>query len=683
MGDIPTDTGFQPLESSSTDTSQDEIRTSAKVAPGGANNPSPSELRSPSNNAPFYSQFSSIPQPQPRLAIPRASNQQGNTFYDVSPGQELSTSSFNMGAVIGALPEYPSVVSGESIPQAHKQDSRALSGASTSALVYQLQQISQFPGHSQGSYQGQSPYSPTSRQGQYPTNFVASQSAQQTAYQQFNPNQQRSASPNPLQPLYPSFQQQPLQYLYYTSPCGPQIQFTQNFPAQVPQQPTLYNRRASLPSAQVPVIAQSTEPTTLSGSYPSANRLASGGFSSDYGCMSAFPSSGDISRPGSEANINSIPRGPPRKPKQSGHALWVGNLPQETTVMDLKDHFSRDATKDIESLFLISKSNCAFVNYRTEASCVAAMHRFHDSRFHGVRLVCRLRRSSALVSGVPIGPSAMSGPRESSTFPQRSPQLPEGEEVAEEPSQIREETTGSESATTSRIAEKFFIVKSLTLQDLELSVRNGIWATQSHNEEALNKAYEAADNVYLIFSANKSGEYFGYARMASSIHQDTAQIMETVPKPENLDSTDVPKSIPTPATEHAPKGRIIDDSARGTIFWEADISDVQEDGVKDKEEDSAQADADTSATAQTWGKPFKIEWISTNRLPFYRTRGLRNPWNANREVKIARDGTELETSVGKRLIQMFHRLGPLGAGPPALPMMQMLPQMDGPQTRPY
>ena len=197
-----------------------------------------------------------------------------------------------------------------------------------------------------------------------------------------------------------------------------------------------------------------------------------------------------ISRPGSEANINSIPRGPPRKPKQSGHALWVGNLPQETTVMDLKDHFSRDATKDIESLFLISKSNCAFVNYRTEASCAAAMHRFHDSRFHGVRLVCRLRRSSALASGVLIGPSATSGPRESSTFPQRPPQLPEGEKVAEEPSQIGEETTGSESVTTSRIAEKFFIVKSLTLQDLELSVRNGVWATQSHNEEALNKAYE-------------------------------------------------------------------------------------------------------------------------------------------------------------------------------------------------
>ena len=211
-----------------------------------------------------------------------------------------------------------------------------------------------------------------------------------------------------------------------------------------------------------------------------------------------------ISRPGSEANINSIPRGPPRKPKQSGHALWVGNLPPKTTVMDLKDHFSRDATKDIESLFLISKSNCAFVNYRTEASCAAAMHRFHDSRFHGVRLVCRLRRSSAPASGIPIGPSAILGSRESSTSPQKSPQYPEGEEVAEEPSKTGEEATGSESAITSRVAEKFFVVKSLTLQDLELSVRNGIWATQSHNEEALNKAYEVCGQLLHLNIASKT-----------------------------------------------------------------------------------------------------------------------------------------------------------------------------------
>lgn len=389
-----------------------------------------------------------------------------------------------------------------------------------------------------------------------------------------------------------------------------------------------------------------------------------------------------MNRASSEGSVSSIPRGPPRKPKQSGHALWVGNLPPGTTVIDLKDHFSRDATKDIESLFLISKSNCAFVNYRTEASCTAAMHRFHDSRFHGVRLVCRLRRSSAPASGVPTGPSAMSGPRPSSTSPTHSPELEQEEDAADEMTKPQTDVVKDEGENSpARVAEKFFIVKSLTLQDLELSVRNGIWATQSHNEEALNKAYESADNVYLIFSANKSGEYFGYARMASPILEDASQIMNEVPKPDVSNTTDVPKSIPTPATEFAPKGRIIDDSARGTIFWEAELSEDEEEAVQEK--DDTVVDSDT-VTAQTWGKPFKIEWISTNRLPFYRTRGLRNPWNANREVKIARDGTELETSVGKRLVQMFHRLGPSNAVAPGLPMMPGLhPGLGGGQMRPF
>ena len=58
--------------------------------------------------------------------------------------------------------------------------------------------------------------------------------------------------------------------------------------------------------------------------------------------------------------------------------------------------------------------------------------------------------------------------------------------------------------------------------------------------------------------------------------------------------------------------------------------------------------------AQSFGKPFRIQWLSTERVPFHRTRGLRNPWNANREVKIARDGTEIEPSVGRKLIALFH-----------------------------
>jgi hypothetical protein len=166
--------------------------------------------------------------------------------------------------------------------------------------------------------------------------------------------------------------------------------------------------------------------------------------------------------------------------------------------------------------------------------------------------------------------------------------------------------------------------------------------------------------------------------MTSPILEDGPDIVSSAPKPENIiDAPDVPKSIPTPAKEWAPRGKIIDDSARGTIFWEAEStdSDGEEEATTttttttttDKVE--AQVDGDSPpVVAQSWGKPFRVEWLSANRLPFYRTRGLRNPWNANREVKIARDGTELEPGVGERLIQMFHRLGP-----PMLP-----PQLGGP-----
>jgi hypothetical protein len=205
------------------------------------------------------------------------------------------------------------------------------------------------------------------------------------------------------------------------------------------------------------------------------------------------------------------------------------------------------------------------------------------------------------------------------------------------------------------VPEKFFVVKSLTVQDLESSVRNSTWATQSHNESALNSAYNEADNVYLIFSANKSGEYFGYARMTSNISSEPVNLGTSV-TPVEPQSPGVPQSISTSATATAPKGRIMDDSARGTIFWEAEHSD-------DKEVESIENEISEVSDGQNWGKQFAIEWISQTRLPFYRTRGLRNPWNANREVKIARDGTEIEPGVGRRLVQMFHGPMPQPGGP--------------------
>jgi YT521-B-like domain len=76
--------------------------------------------------------------------------------------------------------------------------------------------------------------------------------------------------------------------------------------------------------------------------------------------------------------------------------------------------------------------------------------------------------------------------------PSMSARLTEDEhddEEDEEEQEIAETTPEETTSTQIKSSERYFIVKSLTLQDLEQSVRNGIWATQSHNEDVLNRAY--------------------------------------------------------------------------------------------------------------------------------------------------------------------------------------------------
>lgn len=59
--------------------------------------------------------------------------------------------------------------------------------------------------------------------------------------------------------------------------------------------------------------------------------------------------------------------------------------------------------------------------------------------------------------------------------------------------------------------------------------------------------------------------------MTSSINDESAATTEFPSGIRTIaNESDPPNTIPTPATEFAPKGRVIDDSARGTTFWEAD-----------------------------------------------------------------------------------------------------------------
>ncbi|KAI8935977.1 hypothetical protein NX059_007481 [Plenodomus lindquistii] len=649
MGDLPYSTQTQAMDNVVNGFAPEENTTT----------PAPVQFKSTDSSTPFHSQLSGLPQTQQRP------DYRSPTYLGTSHTfSEQATSPLSMGAMASALPDY--TMSDESqLNLASHTTSRALSGASPSAVAFQLGQNLQMPMHGNGPTSIHSGYAAGFSSGSYPQNYLPSQGAQHTNYPAFGTSAPRLGGPvsisNPYQNYPPTSQ-----YVYYPPPFGSHNQFSPGYMSQGVQ--TLYERRSSITNAAGGNHAgQLVNYARNDGTYSSMHPGISGSFQGNVVPVSqsyrtSFSQASGAPR---SVSMSSIPRGPPRKPKQSGHALWVGNLPPGTTIVALKDHFSRDATKDIESLFLISKSNCAFVNYRTEASCTAAMHRFHDSRFNGVRLVCRLRRSSAPATGIPTGPSSMLTSQSHTTS---RPATPKQDSVTSALQEVNAVSPSHESnedhRSSSDTDNKYFIVKSLTLQDLELSVRNGIWATQSHNEAALNKAFESTQNVFLIFSANKSGEYFGFARMASPILDNGSRVAGAMFQSEHTpEATDVPKSIPTPATEWAPRGKIIDDSARGTIFWEAEVSESNSGGDSEEKDTSLQVDGDALAVAQSWGKPFKIEWISTNRLPFYRTRGLRNPWNANREVKIARDGTELEPNVGERLLQMFHRMGGATATP--------------------
>lgn len=330
--------------------------------------------------------------------------------------------------------------------------------------------------------------------------------------------------------------------------------------------------------------------------------------------------------------------------------------------------------------------------------------------------------------------------------------------------------------------------QSHTEEDLELSVERSMWASQSHNEPVLDQAFRTCpDGVYLIFSANRSGEFFGYARMAGPIHKDERRISWASrtqgdssgsgsgsgsgahhsgssgrPQPiqeeegESESSQDPPpasntlsvpgpapgallrsssavlspsegrlaESSPTPLTpEPIPSGATgpkaytsepnpftkpphtlsaptkkaeslqpskLAEATAGLTISDQPVIDqlrlgsnpspaVNDDGVlrRDTAMTAEQRNAkleqmDTSVVS--WGRPFPITWISTQRLPFHRTRELRNPFkcvpgragsfekdvltdwscrSGSREVKISRDGTELEPTVGEALLAAF------------------------------
>ncbi|GAA5942074.1 hypothetical protein JCM10213_003793 [Rhodosporidiobolus nylandii] len=270
----------------------------------------------------------------------------------------------------------------------------------------------------------------------------------------------------------------------------------------------------------------------------------------------------------------------PRPPPHSPYALWVGNVPSDASHAELWQFFQERPTPaqagitessagaaakgvdtesvGVDSIHLITRSNCAFVNY------ISPLHLQHAiSVSNGVSLrpgdirckafLCRERKVDDDVrSGVGaqrvggIHRSYIREQRERMAESQRAVAAAaaaaaaqgKGEGTAGEGQQAlrRRQSTvssvsqgtsiGSGSTTSSFLSKHFerryFILKSHDEADLRLSVETGLWATQAHNEPVLQQAFRTAKTVYLIFGANGQGAWYGYARMVGPISTATS-----------------------------------------------------------------------------------------------------------------------------------------------------------------
>lgn len=136
-----------------------------------------------------------------------------------------------------------------------------------------------------------------------------------------------------------------------------------------------------------------------------------------------------------------------------------------------------------------------------------------------------------------------------------------------------------------------------------------------------------------------------------------AQVNETIARhsPQRMEFELDPKEPLRHMREHSAPPQSAQEEARR---WESVPPEALDTVVEEDNRQEQDEAVPTEKEGPSWGEPFKVQWIRTDRLPFYRTRHLRNPWNHDREVKVSRDGTELEPSVGQALLDEWENPAP-------------------------
>lgn len=759
-------------------------------------------------------------------------------------------------------------------------------------------------------------------------------------------------------PTTPVTTQSPWNHREYTS-AQTNVARPPAFPTNEPQSPPLHSPQNSDRYRQHASLGRATSQTGFVSAGAPAEAGAPGPIPENLvsqGVLASAPNAQPTTVRSVQNTASQVSR--------SDHVLWCGNVPADATVEELTSFFSQlppdteaseanvvsesaDSLANIEpkadradhgvlSVFVIARSNCAFVNYATPHHLHRALAYFNGKQLRPFdsrcpKMVCRVRKRddeaqagvagqrnrgihSAWVrdqqrkareqhredcsgtKGAAVDPSRASSigapraqkatqapdvgfggkrpasqgdehsrPTTAQVTPSTTPKpgilvpdsiahLDPGRDVA-----IEHERSDSNSASNSLsyastnssllrhplFRERFFILKSHSVRDLDTSTQTGMWTTQPHNEAVLDQAFRNSETVYLIFSANQSGAFYGYAKMAGPIHpqpSETANVSSSSLRPGSITEDDGEASrreLPTEELQcmtlspqpQSASHSLANDSSVGrlqntasplplTPSTDASISDVEErmqstreernegyrtvkaeaeqtskvaldkaaeeaendtpicspnmsavqqggdppqiclteaepsvvskdfhassfpatrrtpswttapgdpqiapsqsasypsearsmqhlayralihnlrldeyeakadreqsQATKNPEEQSPQlasgepassesalADRDRSGTGakliSSLGSPFKVEWIVKVPLSFQAVRKLRNPWRENRLIKVSRDGTELEPSVGRQLLEMWPRTEGGDAAPPSEP----------------
>ncbi|KAF9189517.1 hypothetical protein BGZ51_009496 [Haplosporangium sp. Z 767] len=346
-----------------------------------------------------------------------------------------------------------------------------------------------------------------------------------------------------------------------------------------------------------------------------------------------------------------------KKPKELDKAMWVGNVLNDTTLAELQAIFEAEPTEaegDVQHDIPEDPASDPYSNK------VAGSNRFPHSQHHYPFMPDAMgyynndhpgfvHQHQQQQQQQPIGVQhdlsdaqlRMERMRlEASPIHDSSSSTGDGPSFLLEPGKHKDRGSSKKSRSSSSLGyveSRYFILKGLNEEDLKVSVQYGIWATQDHLVPTLNDAFVNSKNVYLVFSANKSGEFFGYARMMDLISAEKEVALVTGKESE----------IWHPAFEMP-----LSPEMKAAMLEEIEQANKEGRQITCEE---ANAIARASTTTKSWGIRFPIQWIHVLKVPFSKTSHLLNPLYENREVKVSKDGTEVDPIVGEQLLELFKK----------------------------